>query len=459
MSYDNVGTILTAFKDKTGTDLLELYSNKNDRIHISISNFIKSRFANFNFSYADRYEQKKKGEYLAEKLKAAIETNNQQAFSETIYTLDKDSIYYALNTYRKNNDNSLQKHHTPLLPITTLIESIEASEFQYKENHINHIIYLLNGAYLDENDSDLSVFMKQEMPKILKIRAQNGAYIKDIVDDFKEHNGDIKKQIIDFKRITQRNFSVENNDISKPNGKFDEHIKQGVTGDCWLLAGLISMYKKENGRKYLEELVQANFSGDKVLVKLPGVNKQYEISWEEIKSSQHLVKGDGDIRALEIAIDRYIKEMSYNMNFAANVDINGNSLSFFYDLLIGKTNPQKIDCVTDIFFQEDANWDKPLSDEIIAKFNAPNIFHTIAFPEQMLEDIEILKNAAINEKTGEKVSLYASHAYAVIKSDEKYVYVNNPHDSEETLKIEMETLKKLPTRVGDRVLNESWKFI
>ena len=66
---------------------------------------------------------------------------------------------------------------------------------------------------------------------------------------------------------------------------------------------------------------------------------------------------------------------------------------------------------------------------------------------------EDLVDAAISVETGEKVDLYASHAYATIKSDEKYVYLINPWDSEETLKVEIEKLVALNAEYGGRKLD------
>ena len=55
--------------------------------------------------------------------------------------------------------------------------------------------------------------------------------------------------------------------------------------------------------------------------------------------------------------------------------------------------------------------------------------------------------ALLNSK-GEPVDFVTGHAYAVVKADEEYVYLVNPWDSKEVLRVTHEKLEKLKPYVG-----------
>ena len=48
----------------------------------------------------------------------------------------------------------------------------------------------------------------------------------------------------------------------------------------------------------------------------------------------------------------------------------------------------------------------------------------------------------LEDENGEKVPLSAPHAYLALKADEKYLYIQDPHYSTRTLKVELEKIKE-----------------
>ena len=170
-------------------------------------------------------------------------------------------------------------------------------------------------------------------------------------------------------------------------------------------------------------------TGD-VTITLKGAKKTYKISYDEIKQSNHLSGGDADMRALEFALDKYIRELAYDKKvMASQVDIQGNTTYYLYQVLFGNG--------------KDFGKYKP---DMNKDFNDPNKSFCIGagmFDAPYSETID-----AILDSKGKPVDFVTGHAYAVVKADEKYVYLINPWDSKETLKIEHARLERLRPNVG-----------
>ncbi len=453
VSYENVGMVLSDFKEKSGIDLLDGYFNPGDEKKYTLGLILMEKIVYpdlLTFYMYDEYdyENEKKVEYFTECIEKALESKNSDLIYQTFLLMDSNTVYGILNKYR-NKKQEKSDVEIPMLPITSLVQKLEI--MGYSDIVAEAIVPSLQDADLLVRDPELAEFMLEEIPKLLEMQVANGAYVDDIKSDYVKNEGDIKKQLIDFKRAMTRNKPIPGTDVTKPDGKFNDNVEQGRIGDCWLLAGLMSIYKKEKGREYLETLVETNVSGDSVIVKLPGVKKKYEITWQEIKANAHLVNGDGDVRALEIAIDKYIKEQAYDKKFTSRVDINGNTSNFIYDLLIGTNN---IDNKTNDYVSVDVDMkqfdtEQDFQNFDVERFNDPNSFYSMSFSGKTADPLS-LEKAAVVEETGEKVNLHTQHAYAVLKLDEKYVYLINPWNSEEILKVETEKLASLPTRVAGR---------
>lgn len=289
------------------------------------------------------------------------------------------------------------------------------------------------GFIRDDNiRKEINDFTKSnEFMNLITKYCTEGKYSDDILADIKLNRNNPDKILVDFKRLKARNTPrEEGTEVTKPNGKIDIDFKQGRTGDCWLLAGVISLCKKANGKAKLESLLQVDPKTGDVTVTLKGAKKKYKISYDEIKNSNHLSGGDGDMRALELAFDKYIRELAYNKELMANqVDIQGNTTYYLYEALFGNG--------------KDFGKYKP---DMNKDFNDPNKSFCIGagmFDAPYSETID-----AMLDSKGKPVDFVTGHAYAVVKADEKYVYLINPWDSKETLKIEHARLERLRPNVG-----------
>ncbi len=271
----------------------------------------------------------------------------------------------------------------------------------------------------------------QEFMNLMLKYCTQDKYSEDIIADMKLNKNNPDKILVDFKRLKARNTPREKGtEVSKPNGKIDIDFKQGRTGDCWLLAGVISLCKKPNGKTRLESLLKVDEKTGDVTVTLKGVKKTYKIPYSEIQGSKHLSGGDGDMRALELAFDKYIRELAYNKELMANqVDIQGNTTYYLYQVLFGDG--------------KDFGKYKPSMNK---DFNNPN--KSFCIGAGMFDASPTECRDAVIDSKGKRIDFVTGHAYAVVKADEKYVYLVNPWDSKETLKVEHAQLEKLKPNVG-----------
>lgn len=248
-------------------------------------------------------------------------------------------------------------------------------------------------------------------------------YAQDIKADILEHKDNIIKLDVDIMRYGNRFYEAEiAENVNISNGKIDSSYNQHGTGDCWLISAITSILNKDIGKNYIENLIKINEETDCTEVYLPGAEKIYSIKNEYIQNATHLANGDGDIRALELAVETYLKEVAYennariSLNEGKKIDIDGNFSSLAYKLLLG--NSEKV------LNLEDIDW------------NSKNKVYTVAI------DYNNLKTLSVCEKITEVLTPH--HAYSVLKSDEKFLYLYDPNISIDINNIDEEKIKKIP---------------
>lgn len=250
-------------------------------------------------------------------------------------------------------------------------------------------------------------------------------YTDDIEKDMKSHQNDYKKLSIDLMRLMDRGFiyttSDYGDDILNINGEIDETVNQGNTGDCWLVASIIELSQKPAGAAALKSIISIEEATGNVIVKLK--ERTYNITKEEIIKSDHLSCGDDDMRAIEIAIDKCLRDTAYfSTESLQPYDIQGGEFSDVIQILFG-LEADYLDNVPDISI-----------------FNNENNAYIFSFDEDGTYKESKLKATANN---GEKQNLIQNHLYSIIKSDDEFIYFLNPWDSNETLKIAINEFKNL----------------
>lgn len=223
------------------------------------------------------------------------------------------------------------------------------------------------------------------------------------------------------------------------NGKIDQNFQQGRTGDCWLLAAIKGISRNPKGQKILNDSIKVNQNGT-VTVHLKGVDKTYTISQKEINSATELSSGDGDVRALEIAVNRYLRE-DYKENNGQDASINGNYMFTAYKILTGKGGHFfPIFTLGDSLLNPEFYGDEPISDELIKEFNNKDQITCVAAHGNQ-------KDIQVNTSKNTKGLLTKDHAYTVSHADQKYVYLINPWDTATELKVDKKTFKNFFTEI------------
>lgn len=279
---------------------------------------------------------------------------------------------------------------------------------------------------------------------ILEHYKQKGVYVDDISSKFDRelqlHNGISQFFVEDyfetlFNTLEARKVAPAKNNID-PNGQIDENFSQGNTGDCWLLASIISINNTPMGKEILNKSLEVNNDGS-VTVHLKGVNKTYIISKEELMGNTSYIEGDLDVRALEIAVNKYFYEKGGVNN---SQDIKGNFEFIAYEILTGESIPiQNINKLkTGYRYVPKINID----DNLIDNFNIPNAVITVhSSGNNEIRQASIMNKENSNVDLAD-VDLLRKHAYSVKGSDENNVYLINPHNSAETLVVSREDFKQ-----------------
>ncbi|MCR5266611.1 MAG: hypothetical protein K6E29_08495 [Cyanobacteria bacterium RUI128] len=271
------------------------------------------------------------------------------------------------------------------------------------------LIDIINDAQL--SDEDKNICKKHIVDNLIAYAETNNIYCKDIKEDINAHMDNPSLFNIDYRRLISRLNSIQHTEpVSEPNGDFDVDYTQGGTGDCWLISGIKAILNREGGKDVLKSLLTVDKENRTITVKFPNVDKAYVISFDEISQSTHLATGDGDIRALEIAVDRYKKDLAYEsaaddemISFGDDeYDINGDSTQVFFDLVYGGC---------ELLDDEDMTTWKPEDTK------TPMIF-------ALNDDGD--KVSAMDETTKEVFLLDVNHAYILDSVDDDYIYLVDP---------------------------------
>lgn len=206
----------------------------------------------------------------------------------------------------------------------------------------------------------------------------------------------------------------ETRPLKEPNGKIDANFEQGYTGDCWLLSAIKTIALKEKGLEKLNSMISIQKDDDKLIsvtVKLQG--KDYVISSEELHSTVEYSTGDLDVRALEIAVNRYCIENGYfDITLGAPIDDG-------FDILLGNGERDRTFSLI--------STDNRINNEFMQNIKSKKSIGIISTNKD--------EKYAIDTSSNEKVKIITEHAYAISHCDKDFIYIINPHDTSKVLKV------------------------
>lgn len=375
----------------------------------------------------------------------------------------KNMILFA---FRNNDSDALKKHIDSINQedAQNIISSFGTFSFDTSPLLLKRTSDNLFQMILMSNMSneDKSKCIENILNKLFGYCDYNNIYMQDILDDVNSHITDINKLEVDFVRLVSRSAKKMDNptaDIGVPDGKISLDFKQGNTGDCWFVGGLKSIIRK-GGARYLESLLKIDDKNKTVTVQIPNKGREYTITFDEI-SKFNFLSNNPNIRAFEIAADRYLKERAYgNM-----ISLSENSDMYLVNILNTKRKYGFIE--DDYSFSEmrddilnDADIEGDTLDHTYDMFLHNNMYSTNIDISKFnfnksdkAYSVSFSGNAYVEgyrTDTHEYVKIDTHHAYIPVSSDEDYIYVEDPRvQGDNITKISRKALASLSVRVGE----------
>lgn len=246
-----------------------------------------------------------------------------------------------------------------------------------------------SGTYTEDYDKLIDGHIDYEKNKFGRMKS------KDIDEDL--------RALFDRHRQTRRGKSY--NKLISANGKIDGTFNQGYVADCWLLSAIKSVSLNPKGQEMLNDLISLD-DKENVTVQLKGVKRTYTISKEELEGANEFAQGDLDVRAIELAVNKYLHEVGDHGGKANNAGINRSSSDIYYDKYMGTS-------YYILFGRPVANVTKP-NEETIEKIKTGE-YSTVVLNSNNYQTPEFY---------------FKHHVYAVTGADDNYVYLSDPCDSE-----------------------------
>lgn len=442
INYQNIRDIWDEYEKRYGKNPVDAL-----RSRYNVDTKVKKQcITHMEKLYCAQAPAEKAGEYLAERLYNDIHGNDKSELAEHVKMINKRNLKYTLVAYR---EKSFYAHHDKIRDINITMNTIEQylPKFitnkirNYESSKITPYQGLLEAIAQTPNMSNKAKSKLITQIVNTGMEEENEFFVKQTKKEIAKHPSDMHKIEIDLYALENRaedigdlrNPELKTGVKAKVNDEFDGPIKQDRTGDCWLLAGVNSILAKPELRKEFTKLITYDDKTKTYTVNLKGAGKVYKISKNEVDNTPNLAKGSKKINALEIAMDRLIREQAYNdktnypmidseFGYIHSVTIDGNWTSTLYRAL---------------GFKEEYDFTEinPLTAEL-------NDGHTLFNAEFGGREREIITGLATCKKDEHLADLHTRHAYSIIGSDKNNIYLTNPWDSSAVITMTRENFKK-----------------
>lgn len=429
---------LVQYEQINGSDFLDdaYFSDKEYSSNFAFNSVMNTFSNKYNKQFKEK-EQKECEIFIKNRIKRvkeAINANDVEHVVSSTHTLGGNILFEEYPDFIKDlNKMDCDPNDKRVILETLISDFAESRNKESVKNVLNSdLTYLLQGKYRE--------YIPTMKSNDLKLKEE---ILLDIIRDIQNSK---------YENLRDGEQYKENRPI---NGKIDLDFKQGTMGDCWLLTAIMGIRDKEGGQEYLNSLVKYDKENKTVTVNLKGVNKQYTFSEESIKNNKIMSEGDGDVVALEMAVNKFIKEKEngdiYSENF--RIDSNGNWMKEAYTMLIGN-GKKEIELPTQKGFgivsakkAKKQTPDYSKWENIINDFNNPEKIYSIAFRDNCRnEDNYNYKEDKfkwIDTETGKEEFIPFNHAISVKNMDDSFVYLREPSNSKKVYQIERERLKIL----------------
>ena len=317
---------------------------------------------------------------------------NSEELMAYVQMIDDYYVWWVVSTYLNTYNESI-------------FGAIMHNRFISKETRANAVRHIKDmfmqlakhdSVYIDDFDKLMEEHIEYERNKFGRMKS------KDLDRD------------LDFFADRYRQ-TLQENTLYPANGKIDDEFKQGVVGDCWLIATIKSLSLNPKRLEMINELISTDEEGN-ATVQLKGVDREYIISKEALEGSNEFAQGDLDVRAIEIAVYRYLHEIEDHTTLFKRIKsfLNGSPVepwNNFYNGMMFLCTPH---CI--LFDDKEFDGDEKTDEKTIEKIKT-DIYSSVAYSTNKYEIKGFLKN----------------HVYAAIGADDNYVYLSNPHYPDSTL--------------------------
>ena len=257
INNENVQETVEQYKKLTGKDLVYDIDSE-----IGLSKSLRNQLINhIETLYCKAAQKNESGKYLAKKLFDDIKGLGSGRLADHVRMINSENLKYVLVEYRnltklKNRDTLVQVYD---LLNNTLGLNIPVDDIADKLAPLEGLLNAINGE-VGLKKSLRESLIKQIVNTALEDKAPE---VKARIQrDISSHPSEYNKLEVDLYRAENatggdiRNPELNNANIETSKNKtFSGQIKQGQTGDCWLLAGLNSLIAKPQLLKALEKQI------------------------------------------------------------------------------------------------------------------------------------------------------------------------------------------------------------
>lgn len=441
ITSENVLETLEKYREKTGRDLV---TDIDDEIGLSKS--LRDKLINHvDTLYCKNAKPKDSGKYLAKKLFDDIQGLGSGKLAEHVKMINPKNLKYVLTEYRNlTSDKQIRtfQAYNELfylgMRIGVNLSSVKGPEAVKKLAPFEGLLTAIQGEFGLKQSTRNSLI--KQIVKVALEDKDSGTKSR-ISKDISRHPKDTYKVEVDLYRASNsvdgdlRNPKLNEARLNTPKNKtFKGQVKQGRTGDCWLLAGLNSIIANPSALKQLEKQVKYDPKTGNYSVYMNGLKQTYVVTKEDLKNYTAISSGSEKVNAVEIAMDKCMRDSAYNakgvsfhvdekFGYVGSVTIDGNSSSTLWNTLFGDNYKMR-----------------PNIDPLKEDFNNPKRLY--GFSLSGSDDNRTVLGVASSNKSKD-YAIISRHAYSIIGSDENNIYFSNPWDSSEKITIPRADFKNI----------------